>query len=280
MPLYLSARSLLDPADLAGGLEIFRMAAIDRVALEDGPLLQPDDHARLASFAVLAHGTFLPCEERFGPNLAAGDEDYRRRSVRRLEAHLDLCAERGVARYTFMAGDALLETFDPQTPSRPSDRLKARDQLLKSLDRLAQVAERRGVALGLMNGDASREEMLGCEAAELAGILDALQVPFLGLRLDVAHLGLAAARRSFEIEEFIAQLSDRLVGLRLHEASRTGKRHLLPSASGQVEELLRAHPEWHQLPMTLDARGTSLDRLLDAKERLEGLLAPAILGPA
>lgn len=280
MPLHLSTRSLQTPADLAGRLEIFRMATVRRVAVEDDLLAGPDERARLAPFTLLAHGVFLPDTERFGPNLAAGDEDYRKRSVRRLEAHLDFCADRGVARYTFMPGEALMETYDPLTPSHPCDRLKARDQLLKSLDRLAEVADRRGVALGLMNGDARRAEQLGCEAAELAGILETLQIPFLGLRLDVAHLGLAAVARVFSPEEFIARLGDRLIGLRLHAVNRAGQSHQLPAPEGGAEELLCGHPEWHGLPMSLDARGVGLDRLLDTAERIESLLAPPLLGPA
>ncbi len=280
MPLFVSTRSLAAPADLAGMLEIFRLASLDRVAIEDGPLLVPDDPGRLAAFTLAAHGTFLPSEEPFGPNLAAGDEDYRRRSVRRLEEHLAFCAERGIPRYTFLAGYALEETHDPAVPSRVVSANRARDQLLKSLDRLAEFADARGVALGLMNGDARRAEMLGCEASELAGILDTLQIPFLGLRLDVGHLLLAARRRGFEVEEFAAVLRGRVVGLRLHEVSKADGAHRLPVPEGPVEELLASHPEWHELPMVLDARGVDLGRLMDAKERLESRLAMPVQGPS
>lgn len=274
MSLYLSTRSLSAPTDLRGILELFRMAAVSGIALEDGPLLGPDDGARLRGFAVRAHGIFLPSEAPFGPNLAAGDEDYRRRSVRRLEAHLAFCADQGIPRYTFMPGHALEETFDPAVPSRPCDRLRARDQLLRSLDRLAGVADSLGVGLGLMNGDAARPEMLGCDARDLTGVLEALQVPFLGLRLDVAAMQLAAKRRSFAVAEFVAQVSDRLIGLRIHEVSRAGKAHQLPVADGPTEELLAAHPGWHDLPIVLDARGVGLDRLLDTYERIVSQLAP------
>lgn len=280
MPLYLSTRSLSAPTDLAGVLDLFRMARIERVALEDGPVLGPDDARRLEGFALSAHGVFLPSEELHGPNLAAGDEDFRRRSVRRLEAHLAFCADRGLSRYTFMAGSALEETFAPDAASRPISRARAIDQLLKSLDRLATVADDYGVAIGLMNGESRRPEQLGCDAPELMGILDALQVPFLGIRLDVAHLALSAERRRLDPAAFIARLGDRLVGLRLHEVSRAGVAHQLPAADGPTEELLAGHPEWHGLPMSLDARGVGLDRLLDAKERLEARLAAPSYGPA
>lgn len=279
MPLHLSTRSLLAPTDLAGVLELFRMAQIEHVALEDGPLLGPDDPRRLEGFTVLAHGVFLPSDDPHAPNLAAGDEDFRKRSVRRLEAHLAFCADRGLARYTFMAGDAVEETVDPAAASRPIGRARARDQLLKSLDRLATVADGYGLALGVMNGDARRPEMLGCDAPELRGLLDALQVPFLGVRLDVAHLSLSAERRHFAADEFLAALRDRIVGLRLHEVTRAGQDHRLPAPDGPTEELLAAHPEWHALPMSLDARGVGLDRLLDTKERLESRLAAPLFGP-
>lgn len=280
MALYLSHRSLAAPTDLGPVLELFRMAALDRLSIEGGPALDPADPRHLAGLSVLAHGTFLPSEDPFAPNLAAGDEDFRKRSVRRLEAHLAFCADRGIARYTFMAGDALEETRDPAAESRPIDRERARDQLLKSLDRLATMADGLGVALGLMNGDARRPESLGCDAAELLGILEALQVPFLGVRLDVAHLALSSERRRFDREEALARLDGRIVGLRLHEVARGGRGHQLPAIDGPVEELLAAHPEWHALPMSLDARGLSLDRLLDAKERLEARLVPPAFGPS
>jgi len=279
MPLYLSTRSLSAPADLAGVLDLYRMARIDHVAIEDGPVLGPDDARRLEGLSLLAHGVFLPSEDPHGPNLAAGDEDFRRRSVRRLEAHLAFCADRGLPRYTFSAGAALEETFAPDAASRPIGRARAIDQLLKSLDRLATVADSYGLGLGLMNGDGRRPEQLGCEAPELLGLLDALQVPFLGIRLDVAHLMLSAERRCFDAVEFAARLGDRLVGLRLHEVSRAGVAHQLPAADGPTEELLAEHPEWHGLPMSLDARGIGLDRLLDTKERLEARLAQPLYGP-
>lgn len=278
MPLFLSLRSLAAPTDLAGVRELLRMAAVERVALEDGPLLGPDDARGLSGLAVLAHGVFLPSEEPHAPNPAAGDEDFRRRSVRRLEAHLAFCAEHGIGRYTFRAGEALEETFAPRAPSRPIERARARDQLLRSLDRLAVVADGLGVALGLMNADARRASMLGADAPELLALLDALQVPFLGLRLDPAHLGRAARARGFDAAEAIALLAPRIVGLRLHEVTR-GRAHDLPAPDGPTEELLAAHPEWHELPVCLDARGVGPDRLLDARERLEARLAAPALGP-
>ncbi|MNL38426.1 hypothetical protein D3C87_1606390 [compost metagenome] len=82
------------------------------------------------------------------------------------------------------------------------------------------------------------------------------------------------------MDTFLAALAPHLTALRLHEIDRSGQAHLLPAEAGWIEELLGQHPEWATLPMTLEVRGVSLDRLLYTAERLESLKPKPLLGPA
>ncbi|MNX97405.1 Xylose isomerase-like TIM barrel [compost metagenome] len=166
---------------------------------------------------------------------------------------------------------------------------RALDQLKRSLDRLAEAADTHGLALELTNSDMRHPAMLLGEAGEIRAVLGALQVPFLGVQADLGHALAAAGRigdaaswsaRGAWAESFLTAVAPHLSALRLHELGPNGEAHRLPSEAGWSEEVLGKHPDWRALPMTLEARGASLDRLLDTAERLESLAPKPLLGPA
>lgn len=287
MPLFLSARSLSPAMGLKETLEIFRLAACRRIALPGIPGLLADPAVIRplldAGCALSVHHAFSDAPRA---NLAAGDEDFRLRSIRLVEEVMTRCAELGIKHLSLMPGFALEETWDETRPSHPVPRERALDKLLRSLDRLATVADARGMSLSLTNSDMRKSSMLLGEVPEIRGVLEALQVPFLGVQADLGH-ALAWARATgpasgaYErAEALLEALSPHMVALRLHELDRSGQAHRLPAESGWIEELITQHPAWMELPMTLEVRGVSLDRLLYTAERLESLEAGPLLGPA
>lgn len=287
MPLYLSARSLSPAMGLTETLEVFRLAARRRITLPGLPALLADpDVIR----PLLDSGCVLTVHHAFSDapraNLAALDEDFRLRSIQLMEEVMTRCAEIGIARFSFMPGFALEETLDETRASHSVPRERALAQLLRSLDRLANAADARGMSLALTNSDMRHPSMLLGDAQEIRGVLAALQVPFLGVQADLGH-ALAWARANgpsasaYErAEAFLSALAPHLTALRLHELDRSGQAHRLPAEAGWIEELLGRHPEWMALPMTLEVRGVSLDRLLYTAERLESLAPGPLLGPA
>ncbi|HEY9899348.1 MAG TPA: TIM barrel protein [Pantanalinema sp.] len=284
MPLFLSARSLAPAMGLAETLEVFRLAAHRRIALPGIPALLCDPAVmrplQEAGCDLTVHHAFSDAPRA---NLAALDEDFRLRSIRLVEEVMTRAAELGVTRLSLMPGFALEETLDQTRASRSVPRELALDALMRSLDRLANVADARGMSLALTNSDMRHPAMLLGDADEISGMIQALQVPFLGVQADLGH-ALASARASgsgYEgAEALLAAIAPHLTALRLHETDRSGQDHRLPTESGWIEELLGQHPEWRALPMTLEARGVSLDRLLDTADRLESLAPKPLLGPA
>jgi hypothetical protein len=157
---------------------------------------------------------------------------------------------------------------------------------MRSLDRLANAADAHGMCMALTNSAMRHPSMLLGDAQEVNGVIDALQVPFLGVQVDLAH-ALQVARTAgpttsaYErAEAFVAAIGAHVTGVRLHEIGQEGAGHRLPAEAGWIEDLIAQHPEWSDLPMTLEARGVSLDRLLYASERLEALAPKPLLGPA
>lgn len=273
MTIYLSTQCLRHPSELPAVLELYRMAEIKAIALE-GPLrLERENIQALANMRVWLHHMRDPAHGADGLNLAAGDEDYRLRSLRTAEATLDLAARLNAQTVSFMPGYALEETFAPARASRPIGRQKALDQLKKSLDRLANRAESMGVALALTNSSAKHSAMLLAQSQEIDHVLHDLQIPFLGLQLDLDHLANAMQHDRERAAAFVAAQMPQLVALRLHE------QHSLPVPGGLVAALLESHAELLRLPTILAARALEFSQLLEETEKLAAKRVLPTCGP-
>lgn len=287
MPLFLTPLSLAPAMGLVAALEVLRLAGCRRLALPGLPALLGDPAVMRPLLDVgcdlVVHHAY---SEAPRANLAALDEDYRRRSLQLVEEVMKRAAAIGIKRLSLMPGYALEETLDEARPSRDVPRARALEQLMRSMDRLAERADAQGLKLALTNSSMRHPAMLLGDADEITAVLGALQVPFLGVQADLGSALLRAratgsATGSYErAEAFLEALAPHLAALRLHEPDKRAAGHGLPSEGGWIDELLAHHPEWAALPMVLEVRGVGLDRLLDTAQRLEGLGPRPLLGPA
>lgn len=273
MPLFVSLRALA--ADPARALDLARAAGLEAIAVADPLAWEPEGRARLGGLEVVVEAVSAEQGALRALNLAAGDEDVRRRSVAAVQATLEWAPDAGAHLVVVEAGDALLEAAHPAASSEAIPPARARDQLLRSLDRLGAIADRRGVALGVRNADGARAAQLGVDPAEIAELLAMLAIPALGFSLDWGALETASARRGFGLERLEACAPR--AGIWLRERVQ-GRWATLRDAS-RLEAWLRACPELASQPWVMAPDAAGLDRLWADRERLLALLSTPLPGP-
>jgi hypothetical protein len=281
MSVFLSPRSVADPRDWGDVLELWRVAQVERVSLAGAiaPSSLPMPLLASGCFQLTVHQGFPDDPDRPPLNPAASDEDYRRRSVARLEASLEFCARLGVPRASLDPGWAFEEAWLPGVPGRPTSRTRALDQFKRSLDRLATRAEQLGVLLALSQGDPGDRSQLLTESSELSRLLTDLQIPFLGVRLDLSRLGAWARERRALPADWLEDLAGSIVELAIAEPFQREWRLLVDEADPR-HRLLKAHPAWSSLPLSLSLPGASFERLWAVQAELEVLMEAPLLGPA
>lgn len=264
MPIFLSPECLQQPTDLMAVLELFRMAEIRAVRLDASVAYPRETPKALEGMELwLHHG-----RSASWINLAAGDDDFRKRSVNRIEAMLEFALRCGARIISIPAGYALEETWDPQQQSRMISRHRAADQLKRSIDHLARIAEDRSLVLALDNSSLEVSPMLLADPSETAELLADLQIPFLGINLDLQNMEAAGKRLGFTAETYLAQLGSRLLSLQLHPDDEA----LSPSGNP-------LQPEWFALPMAPLVQGLDFARLLELNERWIHLSTRPTMGP-
>jgi sugar phosphate isomerase/epimerase len=145
-----------------------------------------------------------------GNNLADLDAGHRRESLRQLRQALRLCSRLGASPLVVHSGSlpAALPVHDrpEQHPALAHAALRARavDCLRASLREAAEHAERAQVVLGLENLGHARHT-LQRSYADLAGWVDEVGSPWLGVTLDMGH-----AHLEDSVSEAIARLAPRI----------------------------------------------------------------------
>lgn len=260
MRIFVATRALVAPEPLSERLELLAMAEVHAVTLPGGEL-------DAAAAGLVRHGMAVWLDgvpaAPMALNLAAGDEDLRRRMVARVRDFLPRAGAAGAIALTLPPGYALEETRQGALPSAAIAPERARDQLLRSLDALAPDAERAGVPLWLSHGDGQDAAALGAAPELLAGVCRTLQIPWLGVVLDWGHLERLTRREPGARSRWPAVLGGELRALRLS----TAERRPLP-ADAAFDEALAEHPGWQALPWSLELRSARLGELLDARDAL------------
>lgn len=275
--LYLSTGSLSSP-DHADSLEQLARLGVTRAVA--GPGRGRGDRwsteaARFGAGLLLHHACFAPADQPYW-NLAAGDEDMRRRAVEGASETMREAAALGGPFYSVHPGYALELTVgaDRKPVGVETSRSRALDQLCRSLDRLAELADDLGIALLVENRPGARGTLpMWQEPAEIHQTLDRVGAPPLGLLLDVGHLLLSCRARHWEPEPVVEELKGRVRAIEISRNDGGRDLHQLPKEDGIELELAKLAGGL-SVPVILEARNLETSAVTWAIALLSEALQP------
>jgi sugar phosphate isomerase/epimerase len=231
--------------------------------------------ARFGAGLLLHHACFEPSNEPYW-NLASGDESLRKQAVDRAAETMRQAAALGGPFYSLHPGFALELTVGPDRRPVGAEqaRSKALDQLCRSLDRLASLADDLAIELLLENRPGGRTAVpLWTEPTEIHQTLDRLGAPPLGLLLDVGHLLLSCRARNWEPEPVVEELKGRVRAIEVSRNDGVRDLHQLPKEDG-IELSLAKLAGGLSVPVVLEARELEEQAVRWAIELLEASLTP------
>lgn len=204
-------------------------------------------------------------------NLAAGDDPLRLRAVGEAAETMRVAAGLGAPFYSLEAGWALALTHDGD--DRPvgvtTTPRRAEDQLCRSLDRLAGLADDLGLRLLVEPAPlVPAERPAFAEPERMRAVLERLGAPPLALQVDLPALVATARRIGEDPEAILDFLKPWLAALVLHR----GRHQALREAD--VELAAATHAGGLASPVTLSTRGLSGPVLLDQVAMATELLRP------
>ena len=200
--------------ELSGGL-------YSETLLSDLQALTPDVHFQV-------HNYFPPPADPFVLNLGSLDTQVGERSVAHVEQALEWCVALGSDRYSFHAGfllDPKVDELGKRIPSRSLfDRDECIDVFVSRVSRLAEIAEKAGVALMIENNvlsaknadEFSANPLLMCDPQECQKIM-AMMPASVGQLIDVAHLKVSANSLNFDPSKMFDLCDERIVGYHLSD---------------------------------------------------------------
>jgi sugar phosphate isomerase/epimerase len=180
-------------------------------------------------FQFLIHNYFPLPEEPFVLNLASNHERSLSLSLEHCKKAVDLSAALHAPFYSVHAGFCF--SASPEHLGRtiteacliPKE--EARRIFIRSLQNLADYAMEKNVAIAIENHVVEAKNLvkgenqyfLGATAEELLDLLASIQRENVGVLLDVGHLKISANTLGFSPENFIKDLSSKIIALHLHE---------------------------------------------------------------
>jgi sugar phosphate isomerase/epimerase len=276
LPLHVDLGAVAGADDATAALEALDRLEIRRAQVGPGPRLGEGWAAarRRWEGRLLLHHACLALPEEPRWNLAAGDDDLRGQAVAGATLALEASADLGAAFYAVHAGWMLQLTRGPddRPVGRTTSPLRARDQLCRSLDRLAAVADRLGIDLLVETAPAIPDERAVLADPEgMVAVLDRLQAPPLGLLADLPALVITARRLAEDPEVVLAYLGDRVRAVELHHGDAVRTRHL-PLRETDVELGLAKLAGGLAKPVILGVRGLAPGAIRDQLDLVRDVL--------
>ncbi|MEB3330712.1 MAG: TIM barrel protein [Candidatus Sericytochromatia bacterium] len=206
-----------------------------------------------------------PGPHRLPPwNLAAAEADVRRHAVREALEVLREAAARGARHHLLPAGWALAgHPGLSEAVSVP----RALDQLCRSLDTLAELADARGIGLGVMLEGTGSNASLGTRWDDVLTVLGRVAAPPLGIIVDLDALWQRADHAEADPEAQLRALAPLAHGLRL-----TAVKEALKAPEGGPLRLLRTLPT-PPPPLLLAPATPPGEDLRGVREAIEALAA-------
>jgi sugar phosphate isomerase/epimerase len=222
---------------------------------------------------LLLHHACLEEPDGMVWNFAARDEDVRKRSVAQATEAIRHAAALGSPFYSLHAGYALETTLTPsgRAIGPQTDRKRALDQLMRSLDTLAAQAD--NGHLGLLLENPARPEGLLAIPDEVRQTFERLGAAHVGLLFDTAHWVLSCRARRWDPEEPLEEIKAFVRAIEVSHTDSKTDGHL-PLTENSVELSLARQVGGLELPVILEARNLKSGRLEDQAVMLEELLKP------
>ena len=182
MPIFVAPPAVMNAAIPRYWLETLGSVPGSGLALDRIPPLDEAESFRDQQLPWLGMMAARGHESVPRVNLAAGDADYRKRSVREVTTWLRKCAEAGAYGLSLPSPQALEETSLPGISGVPVLQERARDQLWRSLDELGSLQEE--VTLQLRIGlDPGATQAPSIAPDTWDAWMDHLRIPHLGLAI-------------------------------------------------------------------------------------------------
>jgi sugar phosphate isomerase/epimerase len=274
--LYFSTICLSHELGYKNALAEYEKLGIEGVELgycPDGEAL-PGSIPSSGQFRVTCHNYCLPAEPNF-INLASDDDEIREWSVSYINEAIDFCAQHGVELYTFHGGFRVDPNQELEFNGEPTSYEEAFETFVSEVWKVGTYAEQRGVTLGIENNviedshlrDGENEILMFCRAAEFTRLFDALDVPNVGLLLDIGHLRVAANTLEFDPAVF-GDLEEHLVAVHLHDNDGKTDLHLPSTPDRWGMEFYTKHLSDVSVPVVVESHFDSPESLVETREKL------------
>jgi sugar phosphate isomerase/epimerase len=218
-----SAADAVSAELLSAGVKFIELSggAYSETLLSDLQALAQDIHFQI-------HNYFPPPKDPFVLNLGSLDPLIGERSIAHVEQALQWCVALGADRYSFHAGFLLDPKVDELGKRIPSRSLFDRDECIEvfvsRVSRLAEIAERDGVALMIENNvlsaknanEFSANPLLMCDPQECHKIMGLLPGGVKQL-IDVAHLKVSANSLNFDASQMFNVCHERIAAYHLSD---------------------------------------------------------------
>lgn len=266
MQIYASTTFLGDrPTNLAEPLGLLAGLDLDGVELGSTHRWQTDLAAeieRLWSKPRLTHNYFPPAENDMVLNIASSDSDIRTRSIAHMKRCLAFAVDIGASLYTIHPGflaepkaagnDPAARRFDFQFDTESTPYERAFSLMTDSLKELVETASTAGIRLAIETEGSltSAGVTLMEEPAEYDRLFNAIPEG-LAVNLNLAHTGLAAKGRGFDMADFIENLRPYIAAVEISHNDGHGDQHRPLEPGAPVLDWIPALPD---VPLILEFR--------------------------
>lgn len=180
------------------------------------------------SLRFLVHNYFPVPERSFVLNLASDDAEMLELSRAHCRHAIDITAAVGAPFYSVHAGFCIHlkpEDLGQELHGKQIAKDRALEIFYESVRKLGSYASAKGVALAIENNvvapfnlrNGRNDLLLGVAGDELSDLMRVVNMPNVGLLLDVAHLKVSANTLGFNAEATIEQIAPWIIGCHLSD---------------------------------------------------------------
>lgn len=175
------------------------------------------------------HNYFPPMEKPLVINLASCDISILKNSIQFIKNTIDYSSSLGCKLYSFHAGFRSDLTIDFTYNNSILEYETAYKIFKESIEEINQYANSKNVKISIENHQASEKAknyVMFYSTTEYERLFKDITDDNIGVHLDVGHLKIAAKTFSFNPEDFIKSLKDKIFSLHLHDNNSAEDSHL------------------------------------------------------
>lgn len=163
------------------------------------------DEISIYDFAVTVHAPYSAEDSKYPPALQVDTAKMGEREFTLMEESIALANRIGAPVVVLHPGRV------------GPDREKSYYSMIKTLNKLASVAEDYGVTLGLENKESTDPSNFCCEAKELSRTIEIVNSEHLKATFDIGHANLTCGGDPEKLREYVRTLKEHIIHLHLHD---------------------------------------------------------------